>query len=839
MNDICDLSIARELRFRKRLGRAAAGCALGVSLVVPAATPVADDAAPATAPATAEDAGTQLPSEVIRLRQLSLEELINEPLEASGTLVPTTLLKSPSAITIITAEDIRLTPHRNLLDLIEVYVPGAMVLTHSDGLKLGLRGIVSDRNVKFLLLVNGRQINQRGHSGAAAELANWDLSDVERIEVIRGPGSVTYGPGAIAGVVNIITKTGQQVKGGVVNVKYVSEYDTKVGATSLGWTTPWLDAFVHLSLAGTPGAEGARMFTMENAQTSRYGFLGTGDYPAGNLRANPPLEYLRDFEDLPQYKAMLDLRFLEEWRLWARYTSSGYTTDYRDGQARYQVGFDGAGNPRFGSLESFKQIRIRDVTISLDNRHEFTDWFALDTAVEGSSQDFERRFYAPYTYPASTPVELQQILSDPGGVRYTPQNFAEDDWWFQELARFEPVEKVHVVLGAEYLITHYGPGWGDDPRDFRMGEASPVGNNIANIINGPDSHAINPPGVSATAYRGLTTANAVMVGDDGWTTGTSSLLGEVSVERWPLCNILVSGRLDKHRDTGWLFSPRLSLVSELNKRNYLKLQLQQSVRMSTGEQLLLAHVAGKQSDPEVMRGIELTYETLPLERLSCSLSGFLYDLDVIGWNGMATSSLGRQQHWGLEFETEYKTPDLRLGLNHSFIQLLDWDLAGGITGTGVSFADYNEAGGLLQGTGRDLNNWANNATKVYLDYRFLKPWVFHADARAFWGFAGGKDQLRMIERAAASTSDPADDAVVAAAVSELRHQGVWDLDFRLNLSLTYEASDWFSVTVYAQNLVGTGSNKRYDYDTGTRNLSPRAYFVEEPRVFGVMARIAF
>jgi len=96
--------------------------------------------------------------------------------QASGTLAPLAQREAPVSVTGITAEDIRLTPHRNLLDLIEVYVPGAMVMTHSDGMKLGMRGIISDRNVKFLLLVNGRNINQTAHSGAAAELTNWPTS---------------------------------------------------------------------------------------------------------------------------------------------------------------------------------------------------------------------------------------------------------------------------------------------------------------------------------------------------------------------------------------------------------------------------------------------------------------------------------------------------------------------------------------------------------------------------------------------------------------------------------------------------------------------------------------
>ena len=107
MCGICRLSSKRELKLMTPLGRAAAAWGLGVSLAMSAAALAGDATAPATVSATAEDAETPVPSEVMRLRQLSLEELINEPLEASGTLVPTTLLKSPSAITIITAEDPR------------------------------------------------------------------------------------------------------------------------------------------------------------------------------------------------------------------------------------------------------------------------------------------------------------------------------------------------------------------------------------------------------------------------------------------------------------------------------------------------------------------------------------------------------------------------------------------------------------------------------------------------------------------------------------------------------------------------------------------------------------
>ena len=70
-----------------------------------------------------------------------------------------------------------------------------------------------DRPYKFLVNVNGVNVNIKAHYGARLELLNWELSDIERIEIIRGPGSVTYGPGAIGGVINIYTKTAREAPG--------------------------------------------------------------------------------------------------------------------------------------------------------------------------------------------------------------------------------------------------------------------------------------------------------------------------------------------------------------------------------------------------------------------------------------------------------------------------------------------------------------------------------------------------------------------------------------------------------------------------------------------------
>lgn len=774
------------------------------------------------------------------LKKMSLEQLLAVPVQASGSLTPTPLNMTPVAVTIITAEDIRLTPHRNLLDLIEVYVPGAEVMTHSDGMKLGMRGIISDRNVKFLLLVNGRNMNQTAHSGAAAELTNWDLTDIERIEIIRGPGSVTYGPGAIAGVVNIITKTAADVPRPEVTVKYTGVYDSKLAAFSYGVKQDRFEFVAHLSIAATDGVEDTRAYSLQSPLAGGYGYLGTHNFPAGSASRNPAPDYLKDFNGEPQYKAHFDLKFLDEWRLWGRFTSSGGDVDYRNSQAKYQQGLDALGKPVFGGLDSYKQLQSREATVQLENSHEFTSWFTLDSAFGWVSQDYDRRNFAPLTYTTNTPVWIQQELADPGSVRNVVQNFAEDDLHAQLLARLQPQAETKLVLGVEYLASHFGPGWGDKAQDFRMGETGVAG--VPNIISGPDSNAINPTGVAG--FRGLTPAQSIFVGD-GWWTQMYSLLGEVSFEQVSWFNVIVSGRMDKHDDTDFLWSPRLAIISELNKRNYLKLSLQQSVRMGTAEQMLMSHMRGQLNQPEQLRAIELSYDTLLTDHLHLSLTAFYNQLNVVGWNSALsnTVALGTEKDIGLEFETKYATDNLTVGLNHSYVKQLDWKLAHGITGTGVSFSDYGllvkDSKGnshLLTGTGNDLANWANNITKLYMNYKFLKHFTVHTDARVSWGMDGSHDQFAMLRQAVAGSPDQ---ALVDGAIAAAEQQGAFGIDFRTNASLTWDVRDNISIQVFVLNLINATGNKRYDYDTGTSALAPRVFFVEEPRTVGVMARVKF
>jgi len=123
--------------------------------------------------------------------------------------------EAPASITVITQDEIERFGYRTLQDLF-TSVPGFYVSYDRQYSYLGVRGFgrPTDYNNRVLLLVNGLQTNEVVFGSAYMETVfGIDLADVERIEIVRGPGSTLYGTGAMLAVVNVITKKGASVGG--------------------------------------------------------------------------------------------------------------------------------------------------------------------------------------------------------------------------------------------------------------------------------------------------------------------------------------------------------------------------------------------------------------------------------------------------------------------------------------------------------------------------------------------------------------------------------------------------------------------------------------------------
>ncbi len=117
-----------------------------------------------------------------------------------------TTLEAPNATTVITADDIRLSGATTIVDLLR-RVPGAEVMAMGVGsTNVSFRGFNQRLANKVLVLLDGRTEYQDFLGLTIWPAIPVGLEEIERIEVIRGPGSALYGANAMLGVINIITK---------------------------------------------------------------------------------------------------------------------------------------------------------------------------------------------------------------------------------------------------------------------------------------------------------------------------------------------------------------------------------------------------------------------------------------------------------------------------------------------------------------------------------------------------------------------------------------------------------------------------------------------------------
>ncbi|HRG74016.1 MAG TPA: TonB-dependent receptor [Leptospiraceae bacterium] len=166
--------------------------------------------------------------------------------------------KQPASVSIITKEQIKMSGARTVNEVLTTYVPGFFTVEDQDDTIAGFRGFASDNNAKVLLLINGHNMNTEWFWGPPDSIINgMNMEYIERIEVIRGPGSVTLGQGALLGVINIITKNGNTTNGTTISGSMgQNNYSTgTLQAGGSGKENPDLKTFFQISTARYNGQE--------------------------------------------------------------------------------------------------------------------------------------------------------------------------------------------------------------------------------------------------------------------------------------------------------------------------------------------------------------------------------------------------------------------------------------------------------------------------------------------------------------------------------------------------------------------------------------------------------
>ncbi|MBI5634263.1 MAG: TonB-dependent receptor [Nitrospirae bacterium] len=137
------------------------------------------------------------------------------------------LLKAPAIATVITDGEIRNMGARTLMDVLKL-VPGmGVAITDQGFFRLEVRGTVTGPSEKGLIMIDGHGLN-RNISGSALPffLDHLSVDNIKKIEIVRGPGSALYGSNAFVAVINIITKSAEDLEGADVSVSGGS-FDTR------------------------------------------------------------------------------------------------------------------------------------------------------------------------------------------------------------------------------------------------------------------------------------------------------------------------------------------------------------------------------------------------------------------------------------------------------------------------------------------------------------------------------------------------------------------------------------------------------------------------------------
>src|SRR5579864_3807825 len=228
------------------------------------------------------------------LASKSLEDLMNIRVTSVSKRGQNTS-QVAAAVFVITQEDIRRSGATSIPDLLRM-VPGLDVAQiNANSWAVSARGFNHQFSDKLLVLIDGRTVYTPLFAGVYWDTQDVPLEDIERIEVIRGPGATVWGANAVNGVINIITKTTDETQGGLLVASggtqdlatAIAQYGGKIGKDA-GYRifTKYLDHNHFPDLTGHNGDDGWHLshvgFRTDGSLSHKDSLTVQGDLYGGN-----------------------------------------------------------------------------------------------------------------------------------------------------------------------------------------------------------------------------------------------------------------------------------------------------------------------------------------------------------------------------------------------------------------------------------------------------------------------------------------------------------------------------------------------------------------------------
>ena len=551
---------------------------------------------------------------------------------ATGVEQP--LHKAPAVVSVLTAQDIEHTGATDIDEILET-VPGLHVARDAAGYSpiYTFRGISAQYSPQVLMLINGIPITNLFQGDRNLVWGGMPVQAIEKIEVIRGPGSALYGADAFAGVINIVTKGADGKDSFEAGVRY-GTHNTKDYWLAGGGSIGELKYFGALESHKTDGFD-------EKITSDQQSNLDAVLATSASLAPDSPN--------------------LERKNLDARLELAYKNLKLRAGaQIRDDWG-DGAGAAQALSDDSNLASDRLNVDLTYENK-EFTENLAikLQTSYLQTSQEVNGNLML---FPEGAIVPgLGGPFPD--GVIGNPE-VKERHARFNFSSFYTGIDRHEVGMGAGYYH-------GDL---YEVKETKNFGiNPITELPMAPGDPIVD---VTDTPYVFLT---------EGKRENSYVFLQDV----WQFLNdweLTAGVRYDHYSDFGDTVNPRLALVWSTTRNLTTKLIYGEAFRApSFAQQRAINNplvLGNSELDPEELKSYELAFDYRPIHDLVFNLNMFYYEWEDIiqfvpGSGPMAESqaqNAGEQTGHGLEFEVTWQAlRDLELTSNFSWQKSEDKNL---------------------------------------------------------------------------------------------------------------------------------------------------------------------
>lgn len=551
----------------------------------------------------------------------------NEEFVSIATGQAQAINEAPAVATVITAEDIAAMGATNLDDVLET-VPGLHVSLSSTGFSpiYSMRGIHTDKNPQVLMLVDGVPLTQL-YLGDRGRRNILPISNIERVEVIRGPGSAVYGADAFAGVISVTTKDAEDIAGTEIGGR-AGSFDTQEVWFLHGSRHGDLEFSISLNLFKTDGDDG-RVIEVDS-QSIIDSFVGT----SASLAPGP----------VNTDEKRGDLRVEFDWK--------GLSFSFWNWR---QEG--GAGPGLALALDPGAKAKANNylVDLSYANQSQFSKWdYEVSLVYADINTKSEQTLFPP---GAVLPLDAE------GNVNLaSAQGLAE----FSEGMIGNPeVYEEHVRVDGSAFYK------GFEDHTIRMASgvsyAELEGKETKNYGNGVVDQPVPPYQVIDGTLTDVTGTPYIFIPNESRRIYYGSLQDQWSFAAdW---NLTLGVRYDNYSDFGSTVNPRAALVWNATERLTSKLLYGRAFRPPSFAELFSINnpvaLGNPDLDPETINTYELAFDYRPTYDVSTGLNLFYYkvedlirfvpDPDATG--SQTAQNSGEQTGYGFELEAQWHARD--------------------------------------------------------------------------------------------------------------------------------------------------------------------------------------